>query len=284
EKPMANTLAECDQMIAATKEAGVKFMIAENHRFLPAHQCIKDAISQGLIGNVFLVRSYEGAYENPEKIINPDHWMFSYEKGGGGALFDQGVHKFATLNWILGEVESALCWCGKALNSPPNKADDTAMVLLHYKCGAMAEVTVTTASIHPPTNRMELHGTLGTILEDHSWEKPVKIYSGHSAAEVEGEFYSPELEHGPFPKYYTISFRIEDTYFADCILNDTTPEFTPEQAKEAVAVAKLAYLAAKRKTLTTMDDLKKFIETEGEQSIFDGFDEVIQKNYEKLKW
>jgi len=34
EKPMATTLEGCDQMINATKKAGVKFMIAENHRFL----------------------------------------------------------------------------------------------------------------------------------------------------------------------------------------------------------------------------------------------------------
>ena len=37
EKPMATTLEGCDQMIKATKKAGVKFMVAENHRFLPAH-------------------------------------------------------------------------------------------------------------------------------------------------------------------------------------------------------------------------------------------------------
>ena len=87
EKPMATSLEECDEMIAATKKAGVKFMIAENHRFLPAHQYIKDAVSEGLLGEVFLGRAYEGAYEKPEKILDPEHWMFSYEKGGGGALF-----------------------------------------------------------------------------------------------------------------------------------------------------------------------------------------------------
>ena len=35
EKPMAPTLEECDAIIKATRKAGVKFMIAENHRFLP---------------------------------------------------------------------------------------------------------------------------------------------------------------------------------------------------------------------------------------------------------
>jgi len=284
EKPMANSLEDCDKMIAATNSAGVKFMIAENHRFLPAHQYIKDALSRGLIGDVFFGRTYEGAYDSQDKIRNPDHWMFSYNKGGGGALHDQGAHKFAMLNWMLGEVESAQCWCYKAIDSPPNKADDTAMVHLRFKNGAMVEVSVSTATIHPPTNRLELHGTKGTILEDHAWEKPVQIYSTHESADKPGEFYSPELEHGLFPKYYPISFRIEDTYFANCILNDTTPEFTPEAAKEAVAVVHLAYLAAKKGTTVKMDELKQFIRTKGTKSLFDGLDKAIQKSYEHLNW
>ncbi len=284
EKPMANSLEDCDAMIAATKKAGVKFMIAENHRFLPAHRYIKEAVSGGLIGDVFLGRAYEGAFDDPNKINNPNHWMFSYDKGGGGALHDQGVHKFAFLNWLLGEVEFAECWVGKALKSPPNKADDTALVLLRYKNGAMVEVVVSTASIHPPTNRLELHGTKGTILEDHSWEKPVKIMSAHEKAPVQGEFYCPELEHAPFPRYYTISFRIEDTHFAECILNNTTPEFTPEEAKEAVAVVHLAYLAAKRRTITTMTELKQTVKTKGTKSIFEGLDQVVQKICDHMHW
>ena len=284
EKPMAVTIEECDEMIAATKRAGVKFMIAENHRFLPAHQFIKDAVSRGVIGDVFLVRTYEGAYDDPKRIMDPNIWMFSYDKGGGGALHDQGAHKFTLLNWILGEVDSALCWCGKALNSPPTKGEDTAMILLRFKSGAMAEVTVSTATIHIPTNRIELHGTKGSILEDHDWEKPVKIYSVHEDAEKKGEFYSPELEHGAFPQYYTISFRHEDTHFAECILNDTAPEFTPKEAREAIAVIHLAYLAAKKGAVATMDELKAIVKGSGTKAIFEGLEKVPLKNYENLRW
>ena len=50
-------------MIEAVKKAGVKFMIAENHRFLPAHQYMHDAVQEGLIGDVLLVRAYEGVNE-----------------------------------------------------------------------------------------------------------------------------------------------------------------------------------------------------------------------------
>ena len=282
EKPMATTLEECDEMIAATKKAGIKFMIAENHRFLPAHQFIKDAIERGFIGDVFLGRTYEGAYAASEFFDNG--WNFTYTKGGGGVVSDQGVHKFTMLNWFLGEVDSAQCWLCKALKSPPNKGEDTAIILLRYKCGATVTVDISSSTVHPLTNKTELHGTKGTIFEDHDWEKPVRVFSSHPEAEVKGAYYSPEIEHGPFPDYYKISMGHEDAYFAECILEDKKPEFTPEQARQGVAVVLLAYLSAKNGRITSMNELLDVYKKEGTKTILEGLGEVTQINYNNLKW
>lgn len=284
EKPMATTLEECDDMIAATKKAGVKFMIAENHRFLPAHQFMKDIIDRDYIGEVFLGRTYEGAYVSPEQFLDAKSWNFTYDKGGGGVVADQGVHKFTLLNWLLGEVDSAQCWLGKAINSPPIKGEDSAIILLRYKSGAMITVDLSSITIHLPTNRTELHGTKGTILEDHSWENPIRVLSSHPDAEVKGEFYSPSIEHGPFPQYYKISMGYEDAYFAECILEDKEPEFTPEQAKQGVAVVLLSYLSAKNGRITTMDELMKIYKTTGTKSVLKDLESVTQKNYGKMQW
>ncbi|MFX0178209.1 MAG: Gfo/Idh/MocA family protein [Candidatus Hodarchaeota archaeon] len=284
EKPMAPSLEECDEMIKATKKAGIKFMIAENHRFLPAHQKIKEMLDKGFIGDVMLGRTYEGAYCTPDEFLDPNWWHFCYDKGGGGVVADQGVHKFTMLNWFLGDVDSAQCWLGKTLNSPPNKGEDTAIVLLRYKCGAMITVDVSSTTVHPLTNRTELHGTKGTILEDHSWEKPIRVFSSHPDAEIKGEFYSPEIEHGIYPHYYKISMGKEDAYFADCILEDKEPEFTPEEARNGVAVVLLSYLSAKKGRIATMDELIDVYRKEGTKIILEGLDDVIQKNYQYLKW
>lgn len=284
EKPMAPTLEECDEMITATKKAGVKFMIAENHRFLPAHQLIKNMLERGFIGDVMLGRTYEGAYCTPNEFLDPDFWHFCFDKGGGGVVADQGVHKFTMLNWFLGEVDSAQCWLGKTLNSPPNKGEDTAIVLLRYKCGAMITVDVSSTTVHPLTNRTELHGTKGTILEDHSWENPIRVFSSHPDAEMKGEFYSPIIEHGPYPHYYKISMGKEDAYFTNCILGNKTPEFTPEEARQGVAVVLLAYLSAKKGRAVSMDELMEVYKKEGTKTILEGLEDVIQKNYQFLKW
>ncbi|MHA1144813.1 MAG: Gfo/Idh/MocA family protein [Candidatus Helarchaeota archaeon] len=284
EKPMASTLEGCDEMISATKKAGVKFMIAENHRFLPAHVYMKELIDKDFIGEIFLARTYEGAFDEPENFLNPDIWNFTYEKGGGGVAMDQGVHKFGLLNWFLGEIDLAQCWLGKSYDSPPNKGEDNAMMFVRYKCGAMAEITVSSTSIHPPMNSTELHGTKGSLFEDHSLDEPVRVFSSHPEAEKKGQYYRPSIQHAPFPKYYIISAFHEDAHFAECILNDKEPEFTPEQAKEAVAGVLLCYLSAKNGRPTKMDELKKLAKTEGTKEILKGLPDVTQQNHEKLKW
>lgn len=286
EKPMACNLEQCDRMIEATKKAGVKFMIAENHRFLPVHVYIKKLLQEGYIGDVFLGRTYEGAYCTPDEFLDPNTWNFTFEKGGGGVVMDQGVHKFSMLNWFLGEVKAAQCWLSKTLDSPPTKGEDTALTLLHYKNGAIVSVALSSVTVHPLNNSTELQGTKGTIYEDHSWVNPLKIFSSHPNAEVKGEFYSPTepIEHGAYPQYYTISSRQEDRYFAQCILDNKNPEWTPQQARDAIKVVLLAYLAARNQRTTTIDELDKLYKSEGTKNILKGIPEVIQPNFKGLKW
>ncbi len=274
EKPMAPTLEECDEMIAVTKKAGVKFMIAENHRFLPAHQKIKELLTQGFIGDVYLGRTYEGAFCTLDQFMNPDRWNFTYDRGGGGVLADQGVHKFALLNWLLGDVKNGQAWLGKIHDSPPSKGEDNAVMMLQFSSGAMIEVMLSSTTVHPLNNNLELHGTDGHILEDHSWTDPIRIFTSHPDAVKKGEYYDISVEHGAYPKYYPISMFHEDNHFANCIIQDRDPEFTPEHAKEAVAVVLLGYLSAKKGTQVSMDELKEYAKTKGTKSLLEGLPAV----------
>jgi UDP-N-acetylglucosamine 3-dehydrogenase len=279
EKPMATTLEGCDLMINATKKAGVKFMIAENHRFLPAHKYVMEATQSGLIGDVFLVRSYEGVNEIPG-LMKEGFWKGHPVKAGGGALMDMGAHKFATMNWILNDnVESSNAWLTKQCTNLPEKAEDNAMVQLQYKKGAIAETIVSFSVVSPPTNSLEIYGTMGSIIENHEWIKPVKIFSKHKKMEDNrGKWYEPELEHGPFPTYYEISARIEDDHFTNCIINDKEPEFTPEQAKEAIYDVLLSYLSAREKKLVHRRDLDEIYKTIGSKTILTGLEKAVYNN------
>lgn len=284
EKPMAPSLEECDEMIAVTKKAGVKFMIAENHRFLPAHQKIKEMLTQGYLGDIYLGRTYEGAFVQPQHFLKEGGWQFTYDRAGGGVLADQGVHKFGLLNWLLGEVESGEAFLSKTMKSPDSKGEDNALMTLRYTNGAIIEVMVSSTAVHPLNNNLELHGTKGHLLEDHSWEKPIKVFTNHPNAVKKGEYYEIEADHGAYPKYYTISAYYEDLHFAECIIDNKEPEFTPIQAKEAVATVLLGYLSARKGCRVKMSELKDLAHTKGTKHLMIGLNDFVMKNNENIHW
>ncbi len=280
EKPMSTTLEGCDAMIKATKKAGVKFMIAENHRFLPAHEYIMKSVQSGLIGKPFLIRSYEGVNEI-EGLMRKGFWKGHPILAGGGSLIDMGAHKFATLNWILNDkVEDAYCYLSKQCTNLEEKAEDNAITICKYSSGTLVEITVSFTVQSPLTNSLEIYGTNGSIIENHDNVNPVKIFSKNDEmGKFKAKWYEPQIEHGPYPKYYEISMRNEDLYFADCIINDKKPEFTPEQAKEAIFDVLLSYLSAKKGKLTNREELNEIYNTIGTHSILEGLEKSVQDNY-----
>jgi len=279
EKPMATTLEDCDRMIKAAREAGVKFMIAENHRFLPVHQYIHDAIKQGLVGDVHLVRAYEGVSEI-EGMSQPDFWKGDPIKAGGGAFMDMGAHKFAALEWILeDQVESIYVTLSKQTINLPEKAEDNAMAMARFNKGVVGEIVVSFTQVTPAFNSLEIYGSKGTILENHMWERPVRIYSNHDAmGENKNQWYEPEIEHAPFPSYYNISMRCEDEYFAQCILENKEPDFSPEQAKSAIAAVLMGYVSAQTGKAVTRADLAAIEKAAGTESILHKLAEHIPIN------
>jgi UDP-N-acetyl-2-amino-2-deoxyglucuronate dehydrogenase len=243
EKPMATTLRDCDRMIGAARKAGVKLMIAENHRWTPAHIAMKEALDQGKIGDILLARTYEVVDER-SNMSNPTLWKGTADRAGGGSLMDQGVHKVAMLRWFCGDVRSVYCWTSQQMIKLPNKAEDTAMMLLKFEKGAVGDLFLSFAPIAYYNNAFELYGTHGTILEDHSWSDPVRIYSTKPGKDS-CRWVIPKVEHQPHPGYYRISFRREVEHFVDCIQQDGAPELSGEDGKAAVEIALLGYESAK---------------------------------------
>ncbi|MHA1311822.1 MAG: Gfo/Idh/MocA family protein [Candidatus Helarchaeota archaeon] len=280
EKPMAILLEDCDEMIRAANKAGVKFMVAENHRFLPAHNYIFDIIKKGLIGDIFLIRAYEGVYEVPA-LMKPESWKGHPIMAGGGALMDMGVHKFAVLNWILNDhINKAFAWITKQCTNLKEKAEDNAMIFLKYNKGTIAEITISFTVVSEITNSLEIYGTNGTILENHMWKNPIKIQSFHKEmGKNKGKWFEPYVEHGPFPKYYLISAKNEDEHFTNCILKNEKPDFDPKESREAIADALLCYLSVKNGKSTTMNEFLEVYNKEGTISILDGLEKFVQNNY-----
>jgi len=266
EKPMAMTVEGCRKMIADAQSNNVRMMIAENHRFLPVHNTIQEAVAKGLVGNVCLVRSYEGCNEI-EGNEDPDSWKGDIDRCGG-AWLDMSVHKFGALEYILGErVDSVMMLMAKQVAKLPMKGDDNAISIATFKSGALAEVTVSSTQISPANNSLEIFGDEGTILESHDGTPPLRIYSqAEAAGDMQYDWDEPEVHHDEFPGYYFISGRNTDDHFAQCLLEDKEFEYTLEDAMSAVECALMGYLSfleqrpVKREELLSMADTKSIYE------------------------
>ncbi|HUG10054.1 MAG TPA: Gfo/Idh/MocA family oxidoreductase [Opitutaceae bacterium] len=86
EKPMANTVAECDAIMAACEKAGVRLSIGYRLHFDPYHEVLREFVRTGECGP-FMKMSGGFAFE-----MNSRAWRIDKALAGGGPLMDLGVY------------------------------------------------------------------------------------------------------------------------------------------------------------------------------------------------
>jgi predicted dehydrogenase len=103
EKPLANTVAEAELMVAAANaNKNVKNMVAFNYRRVPAVSLAKKMISEGKLGRIFHIR----ARYLQDWIVDPNFplvWRLEKDKAGSGALGDIGAHAIDTTQFVTGQ-------------------------------------------------------------------------------------------------------------------------------------------------------------------------------------
>ena len=99
EKPMANSVAECQQMIDAGKDANKKLMIAYRVRHEPHHIRAIKMSRENELGKPVIYSGDCGFRLSGEG--NP--WRLDKKLAGGGALMDVGVYAINASRFLTGE-------------------------------------------------------------------------------------------------------------------------------------------------------------------------------------
>ena len=103
EKPLANTVAEAEEMLEAVKRnPKSKNMVAFNYRRVPAISLAKNMVEEGLVGRIFHIR----ARYLQDWIVEKDFplvWRLDKDKAGSGALGDIAAHSVDMTQFITGE-------------------------------------------------------------------------------------------------------------------------------------------------------------------------------------
>jgi predicted dehydrogenase len=138
EKPMATTMEECDRMLAAAQRAGKLLFPVHNRLYDLATEAVKEFIDGGAIGEVFLAQTIG---LEPPRTVSVRPWLGT-KAGGGGVLLAQAIHPGYVLRWVLGDL-AEVTGITSARKVVDMTAEDTALALLRFQSGAVAEMTAT---------------------------------------------------------------------------------------------------------------------------------------------
>ena len=186
EKPLANTVKEAEQMLAAVKKAGVIHMVCHNYRRAPAVMLAKQLIDEGKLGKIY---HYRGTYLQ-DWIVDPDFplvWRLRKEAAGSGALGDIASHSLDLARFLVGEiteVTGALETFIKERPLPENPrkkgkvtVDDASASVVRFANGALGTIEASRfATGRKNYNRFEINGSKGSIAFDLERMNELELY------------------------------------------------------------------------------------------------------------
>ena len=208
EKPMANTVAQAETMVAAAVEArrrGVRSMVGFTYRRVPAIQLARQLIADGRIGEVRQVRA-QYLQDWLADAEAPLSWRLDKDKAGSGALGDIGAHivdltqfltgqRFAGVSGMLetfvterpvAESFSGLHGTGGSERGPVT-VDDAALFTARLTSGAPAVLEATRyAWGRKNAMRIEISGTSGSLAFDFEEMNVLQFFDGTEEARTGG--------------------------------------------------------------------------------------------------
>lgn len=109
QKPLCVTVAEADRIAAAVARTRTTFRVTENFLYYPPILKAKELLDAGAIGEPSLVRIHTTRAQHISGLaieLDPDAavWRRDPGRNPGGVLYDDGVHKYATAAFWIGEI------------------------------------------------------------------------------------------------------------------------------------------------------------------------------------
>ncbi|MDR0554645.1 MAG: Gfo/Idh/MocA family oxidoreductase [Treponema sp.] len=227
EKPMALTVAECDEMIAAAKKAGKFLSVMCQRRWFPACARIKRAIDEGKLGKPVLAQLTILGWRD-KAYYDSDPWRGKWATEGGGILINQAPHQIDLLQWYMGPFgEIKGYW--ENFNHPYIEVEDSAVAAIKFRDGGLGSVLVSNSQKPGIYAKVHIHG-------DAAWSAGVQTDGG--AMFIAG---MSSIVEPPLNDLWTIegekelldTFRAEDEAFFKTI--NATVYFFSRQLEEFCA-------------------------------------------------
>ncbi len=224
EKPMARTVAECEQMTVACEAAAIPLFIAHVVRFFPEFAQAKRQVEAGAVGAPAAIRTRRGG-------AMPRGWndWFADFSMSGGVILDLMVHDFDWMRWTFGDVQRVYA---KGLLDSRLPAFDYALVTLRFASGAIGHVEGTWADPSGFKVAIEIAGDKGLL--EYNFNQPTATPFQAALTSAEGPKAGVALPESPVA---VSPYQSELQHFVDCIEQGVRPSIAPADGAAAVRIA-----------------------------------------------
>jgi predicted dehydrogenase len=227
EKPMAVSVSECDEMIAACRAAGRQLAIGYRLHFEPYNQEMMRLAREKVFGGLKVIETSTGF-----KTGDPNQWRLKQALAGGGSLVDLGIYALQAARTIAGE-EPVSVTAQTGLTDPVKfrEVEESIVFNLKFPSGVLASCSSSYATVLP--NRYYAGA-------ENGWFElaPGQYYRG-----IRGRTGSPEgVKEMQFPEINQFAAQMDD--FADCILSGKPTRVPGEEGRQDVRIITAIYEAA----------------------------------------
>ncbi|KQN05631.1 MULTISPECIES: Gfo/Idh/MocA family protein [Sphingomonas] len=228
EKPMAVSVAECEQMIRACKTAGKKLMIGYRCHFEPFNLEAMRLAKSGAAGKIRYVRSEHGFVQG-----DPNKWRLKRALSGGGSLMDMGIYSLQAARYMTGEEPIAVTARESTDRRDPRfrEVEDMIEWTLEFPSGAIAGCQ---SMYSANQNHILLMGDKGRIeLEPATRYDGNKMWTGRDGRET--------AITSPPPGPGKTQFAGQLDHLAECIFDGREPIVSGEEGLRDMRIVEAIY-------------------------------------------
>ena len=226
EKPLDLDLARVDAKLEEINGGKVPVLIGFNRRYDPNYKAVHDAIENGSVGNLEMVKITSR---------DPSPPPIEYINVSGGLFRDMMIHDLDLARWLLGEepVEvyaSASCLVDEAIGEAGDV--DTAIVTMKTESGKLCQIDNSRRAVYGYDQRMEVFGSNGMVKADNVQTNTVEIWDADHVRREKPPFF--------FLERYANAYRAELAHFVDVMDGKSAPAVTVQDGRQALALANAA--------------------------------------------
>ena len=222
EKPVDETADGTRRLFSVASGAGVALCCGYQRRFDPSYVALREGLKGGSVGRPVTASVFFGDHPAP-----PREFLLG---GGAHIIPDCAAHDVDFLRWALDDDVASVYAASTSSDDELRRGDvaDAATMVLKFRRGAVATVTLSRSACYGYDQRVEVFGTGGLASVGNLHEDASVVADGSGVRR-------PRLVRS-FPERFEVAFFNEMDAFAGTLLGETA---WPVSEDDCVAVQRV---------------------------------------------